>query len=179
MAPTRDLSWLLLLLLHTSLLALCGCNAALRKFCYYNSATTIVRVNIWQTSLLGITQPPTSRVVVLGENATFHCSAFGGSFQWTINITSRTTPYSVAYNTTIPEYGITAQINRQERDGDNQYTATLTVEGRVDTNNTALHCVVFTLNSHSVSETVTLTVIGESCYGNSKSTCTTVVLCML
>jgi hypothetical protein len=137
MAPTRDLSLLLLLLLHTSLLALRGCNATLE-----------------------ITDSPTSQVVVLGENATFHCSASGGSFQWTINITSRSNPYSLAYTTTIREYGITAQIDSEETDNGVEYTAALTIEGRMETNNTQLHCVVFTFNSHRESETVTLTVIG-------------------
>ena len=110
---------------------------------------------------LEITDSPTSQVVVLGENATFHCSASGGSFQWTISITSRSTPYSLAYTTTISEYGITAQIDSEETDNGVEYTAALTIEGRVETNNTQLHCVVFTYNSHRESETVTMTVIGE------------------
>ena len=115
--------------------------------------------------LLEITNSPTSQVVILGENATFHCSASGDNFQlqWTINITSRSNPYSLAYTTTIPEYGITAQIDIEETDNGVEYTAALTVEGRVETNNTQLHCVVlsFSDNSHHESETVTLTVIGE------------------
>jgi len=115
---------------------------------------------------LEITLAPAPQVVALGEDATFHCEATGGSFHWKLS-----TPAAGSGNITavldqaqsISERGISSK-GRADSVGTSsyRYTSKLTIAGTVENNNTELFCEVSAfLDSTATSDHVRMTVIGE------------------
>ena len=144
-----------LILLSTAiLLHLCVCNAS--------KAIKIVTVLFLKTIVIEIHESPTSQVILLGESATYHCSATGSSFRWVINI-ENVQPINTGNNPLIPEHGITIVINEEynKTTYESSFIATLSIEGWASNNKTHLYCLVFTFDSEEKSDNATLIIIGK------------------
>lgn len=116
--------------------------------------------------IVRITSSPSSKVIVLGDNATFYCSGSGSSFQIIIknNLISVMKTRIIRENLTSPDhtYGIiTAQVISQFTGREFEHTGMVTFEGRIDTNNTELYCWVFSYPQEMSSDSATLIVIGK------------------
>ena len=112
---------------------------------------------------LEITLAPAPQVVALGEDATFHCEATGGTFHWKLS-----TPGSdnavLNHDESISERGISSEGRADSVAGTSsyRYTSKLTIAGTVENNNTELFCEVSAfLDSTADSDHVRMTVIGE------------------
>lgn len=111
---------------------------------------------------LEITLAPAPQVVALGEDATFHCEATGGTFHWKLS-----TPGSgeavLDHDHSLSERGISSEGRAESvADRSYRYTSKLTIEGTVENNNTELFCEVSAfLDSTAKSDHVRMTVIGE------------------
>lgn len=110
-----------------------------------------------------ITLEPAPQVVVLGEDAIFHCEARGGTFHWKL-----TTPGSgnvvLSHSESITERGISSEGSAENVRGTSsyQYISMLTIAGTLENNNTELFCEVSDFfNSPASSGQVLMTVIGK------------------
>lgn len=77
---------------------------------------------------------------------------------------SLTDPLIIKWTLTSPNptYGIiSANITHHCTGGECEHTGMVTLEGRMDTNNTELHCAVYSLQEMMLGDPATLTVIGK------------------
>ena len=106
-----------------------------------------------------------SQVVPLGSLANFSCAALGYGFNCDIAHSSYSVKFPGPGHFNKPEYGITVTIDKKE---DGNFTANITIEGRLDNNNTNVSCLVWSedITSFQASDIATLTVIGKLWQGS-------------